>query len=68
METNHDEQILSQNDLEGLNPLMVHVTAPCELQGGYTFEAILADGTPLICQVVSASVMSFIYYEGFFLF
>ena len=58
MESNHDEQILSQNDLEGVNPLMVHVTAPCDLQGGYTFEAILADGTPFICQVVSGSIVT----------
>ena len=47
---------VSQKDPESLNPLLVHVTAPCDLQGGYQFEAILGDGTPFMCQVPQGGV------------
>jgi hypothetical protein len=43
------------HDIEDLNPLMVHVTAPTALPEGYSFEAVLADGTPFSCKVVGTT-------------
>jgi hypothetical protein len=40
------------HDVEGSHPLMVHVTAPTSLPEGYSFEAVIADGTPFSCKVV----------------
>lgn len=48
------------HDDEEMKPLMVHVTAPANLQGGYTFEALLNDDPdrPFTCEVVRSSLVS----------
>jgi hypothetical protein len=55
-----DEENYAAHDMEGLDPLFVHVTAPVTMQEGYTFEAVLADGTPFSCQVVSIDFLTII--------
>ena len=53
-----DNKQYEAHDVEGSHPLMVHVTAPTKLPEGYSFEAVLADGTPFSCKVVGTSNQS----------
>ncbi|CAJ1960149.1 unnamed protein product [Cylindrotheca closterium] len=51
-----DNKEYEAHDVEGSHPLMVHVTAPTSLPEGYSFEAVLADGTPFSCKVPEGGV------------
>jgi hypothetical protein len=56
-----DNNAYSSHDGVEKKPLMVYVTAPATLPGGYTFEALINDDPerPFTCEVVSPNVGEF---------